>query len=136
MSYSRNFEREADDSSLVFLDANKIPRHHFINLMERLTYQAQCNQLMMRDTVKKHYMKKISKVKSSTPTSSSSSSSSAQSVDDEIEADSDVSWIDAEANRQQCDRLIAEHKDNFFQTEILGYFSSHPETGERTQKFK
>jgi Zn-dependent protease with chaperone function len=36
MSYSRDFEREADEHALIFLDSHKIPRHFFVDLMERL----------------------------------------------------------------------------------------------------
>ena len=51
-SYSRDFEREADANSLVFLDAHNIPRHSFIDLMERLTYSAHCSALIELDEEK------------------------------------------------------------------------------------
>ena len=46
MSYSRDFEREADGYSLVFLDKHHIKRHHFIHLMERLQQDAHCTMLL------------------------------------------------------------------------------------------
>ena len=154
MSYSRNFEREADDNSLVFLDANNIERHHFVDLMERLTYQAQCSQLIMQDDLKN----KIA----STINDENDKNNENDDVGDEIDEDDfdpsiledgeldenankskDVSDVDdttpslyIEANRARCDKLIADYKDNFFHSTLLGYFASHPETDERTKKFK
>jgi hypothetical protein len=40
------------------------------------------------------------------------------------------------AHKQECDKLIAEHKSSFFDAKVMGYFASHPETKERTAKFK
>ncbi len=159
MSYSRDFEREADNNSLVFLDRNHIERHHFVDLMERLTYQAECSQLVIQDNLKNKIKAKL------LPTSASSSSISANEdakksegefddedlSDDDDFADADENDdefedddseddatppFDLEAHRAQCDKLIADYKDDFFHTKLLGYFASHPETDERTQKFK
>lgn len=161
MSYSRNFEREADNNSLVFLDANHIERHHFVDLMERLTYQSECSQLIAQDKLKNKIKSKLS------PASASSSSVSQHTKkmedvkkpedakksendedapdddefadeDDELEDNNDDSNVpfDVEAHRAQCDKLIADYKEGFFHTKLLGYFASHPETDERTQKFK
>lgn len=172
MSYSRDFEREADNNSLVFLDANHIERHHFVDLMERLTYQAECSQLLMNERLKNTISEKISNSPSSADESSASSeeNSSKPSVesnlddsadenyeDDELAANDDQDDeyedegdgndsdedndkpeppFDLEANRAQCDKLIADYKNDFFHSKLLGYFASHPETDERTQKFK
>lgn len=161
MSYSRDFEREADNNSLVFLDANHIERHHFVDLMERLTYQAECSQLIAQDNLKNKIKVKLS------PTSKSSSSISAHEdakksedgfddenlsdddfadadenddefddEDDEDDEEKEAPPFDVETHRAQCDKLIADYKDDFFHTKLLGYFASHPETDERTQKFK
>jgi Zn-dependent protease with chaperone function len=146
MSYSRDFEREADNNSLIFLDTNHIARHHFVDLMDRLTYHAECSQLLMHNNLKDHYLKKFSGSKSSASASSTNSESptdlanssgsnpdSPESTNDE---DDDFPWFDAEANREQCDKVIADYKAGFFHTKLLGYFASHPETDERTKKFK
>jgi len=74
MSYSRDFEREADDNSLVFLDANHVPRHHFVDLMERLSYHAECRHLLGMDALSKKWRKQES--------ASSSSASSLASASD------------------------------------------------------
>lgn len=76
MSYSRDFEREADDNSLIFLDANHVPRHHFVDLMERLSYHAECRHLLGMDTLSKKWRKQTS--------SSSSSTSSAEVASDSL----------------------------------------------------
>jgi Zn-dependent protease with chaperone function len=80
MSYSRNFEREADDNSLVFLDANNIPRHHFVDLMERLSYQAECRHLLGMDGLSKKWRRQS--------TSSSSETGVESSSDNQASADS------------------------------------------------
>lgn len=147
MSYSRDFEREADNNSLVFLDANHIERHYFVDLMERLTYQAECSQLLFGSHLKEKLMtKKTDSTHSSSSQSSStandsqsdSSSESSSSVATTEDQDDDDSpeWLDVEVHKDQCDKLLAEHKKSFFDAKLLGYFASHPETDERTAKFK
>lgn len=158
MSYSRDFEREADDNSLVFLDANHIERHHFVDLMERLTYQAQCSQLIMQDNIKNKIKSKISLASESLSSMSENEdenlTESEDDFDDEdlsvnedyddeefeededYEDDDSIPPFDIEAHRAQCDKLIADYKDDFFHSKLLGYFASHPETDERTKKFK
>lgn len=147
MSYSRDFEREADNNSLVFLDANHVERHYFVDLMERLTYQAECSQLLMSSHLKEKWASKksdASNLSSSSDSLSQSSSSTASlptadedrhEEDDDHEQDS-PQWLDVEAHKEQCDKLLAEHKKSFFDHKLLGYFASHPETNERTIKFK
>jgi len=124
MSYSRGFEREADNNSLLFLDANRIERHYFIDLMDRLTYQGKCSHLLEQNKYKE-------KAKRSISTSSASTSSQASSIDE-----GETGWFDVEAHRELCDKLIAEDKKDFFNNKLLGYFASHPETAERTATFK
>ncbi|GGY79920.1 hypothetical protein GCM10011613_26140 [Cellvibrio zantedeschiae] len=145
MSYSRDFEREADDNSLVFLDAHHIERHYFVDLMERLTYQAECSQLMMGAQIKEKWTFKKSSSSSSQSSSASNSNKEHEAKDDEDIAaetneddDDDKSqpWLDVEKHKAQCDKLIAEHKKSFFDAKVMGYFASHPETNERTIKFK
>ena len=148
MSYSRNFEREADDNSLVFLDANHIEHHHFVDLMERLTYQAQCSQLIMQDDLKNKIASTIDhenndvdeEINEDDFDQSALEDSELDEDDSENEALGDahdiIAPLDIEANRARCDKLIAAYKDDFFHSTLLGYFASHPETDERTQKFK
>jgi Zn-dependent protease with chaperone function len=122
-SYSRDFEREADANSLVFLDSHNIPRHSFIDLMERLTYSAHCSALIDLDDEKLEEKNKKSKT---------STSASADNNDVET-ADVIEKGISAE-RRARCDKLMLEHKDESLK--ILDYFSSHPETDERTATFR
>lgn len=125
MSYSRDFEREADNNSLVFLDANNIARHYFVDLMERLTYQVECLHLLAMEKSANKATSKSSAVNSSVNPSSISSS--------DVE---NKGWQYLEANREECDKLMAGQEKNIFDSDVLGYFSSHPETKERTAKFK
>lgn len=148
MSYSRDFEREADNNSLIFLDANKIERHHFVDLMERLTYQAECSQLIMQDKLRQKIKSKISSGSDAEPINVDEDESFDNDDDDEFvetdnededfdEDDEDSTLpFDVEAHRAQCDQLIADYKDDFFHSKLLGYFASHPETDERTLKFR
>jgi Zn-dependent protease with chaperone function len=127
MSYSRNFEREADDNSLVFLDANHIARHHFVDLMERLTYQGECKALMGSKYEKYESDKRIAEL-AKLPEDLAKNSK---------EGDGSEFILRIEvAHKQECDKLIAEHKSGFFDAKVMGYFASHPETKERTAKFK
>lgn len=132
MSYSRNFEREADDNSLVFLDANHIERHYFVDLMDRLTYQAECSELLMGLDIQEKLTIKKSSSSSSQSSSSTQSASSASSGED----DDSQPWLDVDVHREQCDKLLTQHKKSFFDKKVMGYFASHPETSERTIKFK
>jgi len=134
MSYSRNFEREADDNSLVFLDANHIERHYFVDLMERLSYQMECSFLL--DSQEKTPKATASNAASSVATGINSSSSEAGETMDLPDAAELKGWQAVEAHREECDKLIAARSKNIFDSKVLGYFSSHPETRERTAKFK
>ncbi|MFO1390442.1 M48 family metallopeptidase [Cellvibrio sp.] len=134
LSYSRDFEREADNNSLLFLDANHIERHYFVDLMERLSYQVECS-LLLGDKGDN------SSSDSSTNESAGSSSSESGSVDkkeavDKKEVVDKKGWQYVEAHREECDKLMASRGDSIFDSKVLGYFSSHPQTKERTAKFK
>lgn len=154
-SYSRDFEREADDNSLVFLDANHIPRHYFVDLMERLTYRAECVHLLntkymahngksSHARVEKVAVAKVGATVIDQSVSSAKSneemtnipiknqSSGAESEQTEFDDDN----FDFDAHRQECDKLIAENKTDLSHSKLLGFFASHPETDERTAKFK
>jgi Zn-dependent protease with chaperone function len=127
MSYSRNFEREADDNSLVFLDTNHIARHHFVDLMERLTYTAECEALMKHSEFAKYEADKQIAESAKLP----------DDVEKNPKTDNGSQLVHIEAaHKQECDKLIAEHKSGFFDAKVMGYFASHPETKERTAKFK
>jgi Zn-dependent protease with chaperone function len=162
MSYSRDFEREADDNSLVFLDANNIPRHSFIDLMERLSYQGECRHLLGLDSLAKKWRSQTSSSASSMglDASLSSEDSDEASGDDDdtksaIEPDGNDNtdsaakqarqarflaeeyseeWI--QKHKGQCDKLMARKDNRFFEENIGGYFASHPATAERTAKFR
>lgn len=126
-SYSRDFEREADRNSLHFLDEHKVPRHSFIDLMERLTYSAHCSALIRMEEKKEEALDEEAEEKPE----------SDQSIDGVAGADTPVpppeKGISPE-RRQLCDKLIAENKDD--SVKILDYFSSHPATEERVQIFR
>jgi Zn-dependent protease with chaperone function len=140
MSYSRNFEREADNNALVFLDANHIERHYFVDLMDRLTYQAECNELLIGSHLKEKWtLKKSASSQSSSSVgaaSQNSSTSSSISLAEGEDQDDSPRWLDVDEHKAQCDKLLAEHKKSFFDKKLMGYFASHPETNERTIKFK
>ena len=160
MAYSRDFEREADNNSLIFLDANHIARHHFVDLMERLTYQAQCKfywdqenpikdqkapaadrESIATKDVAQNATKDVTQADvrtdagTDTKESDCSNQGPGQSCDAQAEPEKATDF-DLEAHRAECDKLIAEHKNDFFHSRIMGYFASHPETKERTSKFK
>lgn len=166
MSYSRDFEREADDNSLVFLDANHVPRHHFVDLMERLSYHAECRHLLGMDALSKKWRKQSSSSSSGASSadiaadSQSSQQSELISSEDTEKASNpdseDDTVLKAEAqkiaegkqlaeqysdtwiqeHKGECDKLMAVQKNDFFDKKIGGYFASHPATAERTAKFK
>ncbi len=132
MSYSRDFEREADDNSLLFLDANHIERHYFVDLMERLSYQVECSHLLdmkASDEASSESSEQNLSAANTSEKSVSSASSANQSLDKK-------GWQYVEAHREECDKLMAAQGDSIFDSKVLGYFSSHPQTKERTAKFK
>lgn len=125
-SYSRDFEREADKNSLHFLDGHNVPRHSFIDLMERLTYDAHCSALIRMEEDKQE--------ESDEDTEAEPES---EPIDGVAGADIPVpppeKGISAE-RRQLCDKLMAEYKGEG--VKILDYFSSHPATEERVKIFR
>lgn len=127
-SYSRDFEREADANSLVFLDAHNIPRHSFIDLMERLTYSAHCSALIELDEEKaEEESGKEVKGKGKKPDADSAK------VEELAKQDVVEKGISVE-RKARCDKLMQEHKNSSLK--LLDYFSSHPETAERTATFR
>lgn len=133
-SYSRDFEREADANSLVFLDTHKIPRHSFIDLMERLTYSAHCSALIAADDEARDTAP-ASAPHSSAPSNetelaSSPELSNSHERDDSPESSRGIST----ERRARCDSLMSAHQDK--KMKVLDYFSSHPETDERTAMFR
>lgn len=58
MPYSHDFEREADQSALEYLNAKNIQRHVFIELMERVTYEARCDFLLRIEPLRKEPLRK------------------------------------------------------------------------------
>ncbi len=123
MSYSRDFEREADENALDYLDRHKIPRHVFVDLMERVSYKARCDFLLTNggsphdghDKYENH-------------------DGSAIDDDNSVTGDSTLTSEQAAAEKLQCDEFLAEKKPEGLK--FTDYFSTHPETEERLQKFK
>lgn len=112
MSYSRDFEREADDNSLVFLDANHVPRHHFVDLMDRLSYHSECRHLLGMDELSKKW-RKSSSSSSTTPDAENKSSESFSSKFPASEEMKEVekkmkSDIDSGASNKTADEIAAE----------------------------
>ena len=127
-SYSRDFEREADANSLVFLDAHNIPRHSFIDLMERLTYSAHCSALVELDEEKAaEKAEKEAKGKGKKPDADSAK------VEDVAKQEVIEKGISLE-RKARCDKLMQDYKNSSLK--LLDYFSSHPETDERTATFR
>ncbi len=126
-AYSRDFEREADLNSLHFLDHHQVPRHSFIDLMERLTYSAHCNALI-RKNAEKETDEATAKTKDA-----DSEVDGVTGAAEKMAPPSDEKGISQE-RREYCDALMAEHKNDT--TKILDYFSSHPETEERVKLFR
>ncbi len=126
-SYSRDFEREADANSLVFLDSHNIPRHSFIDLMERLTYSAHCSALIELDEEKAEESQKKEKGKDK------KSDTEASKVEDLAKQDVIEKGISVE-RKAHCDKLMKDYKNSSLK--LLDYFSSHPETDERTATFR
>ena len=133
LSYSRDFEREADQHALAFLDAHNIPRISFVNLMERVTYESHCDMLLLF-AVTDEKMKTKGEDKS------------ALKIEKETEVKAEAVSIEPPKNtralteteqaarKQQCDSLMLKHKAD--ENNLMDYFSTHPATGERLQQFK
>jgi Zn-dependent protease with chaperone function len=166
LSYSRDFEREADEHALHFLDTHKIPRHYFVDLMERLSYESRCNTLLavtdgtpktnsrksLLDRLKKLMLSKNTKVEK-TPESSDSKGSDSKGSDSKDSGSKPTSPDENATQEKMEPRLTPEMteeqkvarkaqcdqliKDNSVDEKILsGYFSTHPATEERLKKFR
>ena len=135
-SYSRDFEREADANSLVFLDAHNIPRHSFIDLMERLTYNAHCSALVKLDGEKARAKSKENENENENENErerEKKSNVSTPKIADKKTQDVIEKGISVE-RKVHCDKLIRDNKSSSLK--VLDYFSSHPETDERTAIFR
>jgi Zn-dependent protease with chaperone function len=116
MSYSRNFEREADQNALAYLDAHKIPRHVFVDLMERVMYTSHCDALLHEQQADRTGSNRPAR---NTPAAAGTPlATPAQTA----------------ARKAQCDKLIAADKSGT--PAIMDYLSTHPATEERLQKFR
>jgi len=131
-SYSRDFEREADANSLVFLDAHNIPRHSFIDLMERLTYSAHCSALIELDEEKAEE-KAEERAEKEAKGKGKKSDADSPKVEDVAKQEVIEKGISLE-RKARCDKLMQADKNSSLK--LLDYFSSHPETDERTATFR
>ncbi len=144
LSYSRDFEREADQNSLEYLDAHKIARHVFVDLMARVTYEAHCDLLLL---VEQHALDKVKKdgketKKSAEVTSAETTIDSTAEKTEITESpmnktpltEAPLTEEQMAVRKMQCDKLIAEHKSD--KQVFTDYFSTHPATEERLQKFR
>ncbi|ACE84876.1 M48 family metallopeptidase [Cellvibrio japonicus] len=131
-SYSRDFEREADLNSLHFLDSHQVPRHSFIDLMERLTYNAHCSALI-RIEKEKQAAEAEEHERAGDSEDTTADVDGVSGADQRVDQPVPEQGISPE-RREMCDKLMAEHKKDSLK--ILDYFSSHPETEERVKLFR
>ncbi len=134
-AYSRDFEREADDHSLAFLDKHAIPRHRFIDLMEKLSGDHQCRVLfnlkqanIRPDDVKQDNAK---------PANTATENKSTALRDEPAAADYDT--LTKAERKRLCAELAGEAASSPSANALdsaLDYFSSHPDTDERLEKFR
>lgn len=156
-AYSRDFEREADDHSLVFLDSHNIPRHSFIDLMDNLSKDHQCRYLIKEefsffwDDEEDEDDKKVD-------TNQNDGKDLEENQDEKLieNKQDDVGKQDDKTDplqitrgeyekmpklqrREFCNQLIAKEKakgEDSALDDLLDYFSSHPATAERLEKFR
>lgn len=119
-AFSRDFEREADNYSLQFLDKYQIPRHSFTDLMERITYDAKCTILLYEQG--KSLIDKNAADESLT-----------HRGNENIAAEKMTRGI-SKARQKSCDKLLAEEPQDSIN--IFDYFTTHPSTEERVKIFK
>lgn len=142
MSYSRDFEREADQHALDYLTAEHIDPVNFVTLMERVSYEAHCDRLLKLSEIMQGNSKEKNKDDAEGDAEEENNKSDKQSKDSlagkkEIvsEAEDPLLAQERSAERKlQCDKLIGENKSD--KTEVMDYFSTHPATAERLQKFR
>ncbi len=149
-AYSRDFEREADDNSLIFLDKHNIPRHSFIDLMDNLSKDHQCRYLLKdefdffweEDKEDEGKDKKSeSAVKKSDETSVEAKKADEKSIpiDPENLTQDQYEKMAKSQRREFCNQLIAKEKakgEDSALDNVLDYFASHPATEERLEKFR
>jgi Zn-dependent protease with chaperone function len=188
-AYSRDFEREADDHSLLFLDKHNIPRHNFIDLMEKLSNDHYCRSLVVQEESLFDWYKS-DKTKDEPTEDSKEESTATDMVDgkkpesqqknsdddakkkeldknkldkkelDKKDGEKDKAEdkdavndtakdkkdsmtreayesLDKQARRDLCSQAIAKEKaKGESKGNLLDYFSSHPATEERLEKFR
>jgi Zn-dependent protease with chaperone function len=157
-AYSRNFEREADDHSLIFLDKHNIPRHSFIDLMSNLSKDHQCRYLLKeefdffwdseedeQDEDKKDEDKKDEDKTAANKQAENDKQDEVSKKDDEKSTDSgsltrnEYEKMSKLERREFCHQLIAKENakgEDSALDDVLDYFSSHPATEERLEKFR
>jgi hypothetical protein len=96
--------------------------------MERLTYTAECKALMKNSEYIKYEADKRIAELARLPAEAAKNSKDGDGSEFAVRIEA--------AHKQACDKLIAELKSGFFDAKVMGYFASHPETKERTAKFK
>ncbi len=140
MAYSRDFEREADQNALQFLDSHKIPRHVFVDLMERLAYQAHCDALIAAEESKQPKQQSAKPTAEKNPEgdvaiAAGAGKSEVEENSPEVKAEAarDTPALTA-ARKARCDKLIAADNDNHLQ--LLDFFATHPATSERLKAFR
>jgi len=129
MSYSRDFEREADQSALDYLHAHNIDTMSFVTLMERVTYEAHCDMLLRTDSKLDGNKSAENKNLDENKESDKENKLDERKIVKPILTDEQLA-----ARKVQCDKLIEEHKSD--KSTVMDYFSTHPATAERLQKFK
>lgn len=135
MSYSRDFEREADQNALDYLHAHKIDTMNFVTLMERVTYEAHCNMLLRKDHKWDDIFKNDADEDHSKNEKNQDDISDKQQKNDKHATEQPILTDEQLAARKvQCDKLIEEHKSD--KSAVMDYFSTHPATEERLQKFR
>ena len=134
MSYSRDFEREADQNALNYLTSHQIDTMNFVTLMERVTYEAHCDRLLRADNKWDEIFKKDTDEEHNESEAGQDSASDKQTSDKAKTEKPILKEEQLAARKMQCDKLIEEHKSD--KSAVMDYFSTHPATEERLQKFK
>lgn len=146
-AYSRNFEREADDHSLIFLDKHNIPRHSFIDLMSNLSNDHQCRYLLKEefdffwdsDEDEKDEDKKAEDKTADNKQVETEQNQPAKKDDETSITRSEYDKMSKLERREFCHQLIAKENakgEDSALDDVLDYFSSHPATEERLEKFR
>lgn len=124
MSYSRDFEREADQNALDYLTEHHIDPLNFVTLMERVTYEYRCEKLLKITDGENWLAKQKTTLGENKP-----------EVEGNVHVEDPALTSErAAARKAQCDKLIEEDKAG--EAGLMDYFSTHPATEERLQKFR